>query len=601
MGMNCPQSSLPAKQWAHLLQRGAIHSNFNPIYFARRVQAGIQSQRRALREGKGLIVQAGIQSKDGQTTAQQNQNMASAILGPLVGRLVDTLVQKAVWEITLGCEDHRSIYGEVGKASQRLEIETGLAATSDSEIECERLIELWIGEGFICTGKNESPWDEGWTYLNELMDRCLIQLCERFMSKLCKMHDLLRDLCLRISQEENKCVFEVGKQLEQFPPSLEKSLRRISLISTDIRAIPETNQFSGLRTLLLSDCNRIGNIPASLLSNLKSLRVLDLSWTSIKSLPKAVGNLKLLRVLDVSHTDIEGLPESVRGLKSLQLLDATGCRRLQRLPEGISELKCMRHLDADYCDKLEHIPKGVGKITCLEILRGVYSRSENGLRLEDLGDLTRLRDLQLKIKHELDLKCLAEGILGGFVKMRRLRIKNCLHLDVSDSVFPRLSERMPSFIELETLILNGFAVPNWICSFQNLIMIRFYQCECLDYPALETLPNFRHLALLTNNRCRLLPKEFGKSGGFPKLELLELNDFPNLEELPRIEEGGMPSLKTLDLYSLPLLKRMVEEGLELLTTLEELSVVDCGEWEEATKEGGKGHEMRVLPKHPREV
>eukprot|EP01018_Ginkgo_biloba_P033767 Gb_35026 [translate_table: standard] len=469
------------------------------------------------------------------------------------------------------------------------------AFPEDSEINCQRLIKLWIGEGFICTGENENPWDEGWAYLNELRDRCLIDwwnfvrfdyLLGSFPTKWCKMHDLLRELCLSISREENKCVFEAGKRLEQFPPTLEKSLRRISLIGNDIRAIPKSDEFSGLRTLLLSSNRKIENIPARFFRNLKSLRVLDLRETAIKSLPKAVENLKLLRVLDISSTHIEELPESVRRLKSLQYLNVSCCWQLKRLPEGISELKCIRHLRVS---SWIGMPKAVGKLTSLETLRGEFRcESRTGLRLGDLKDLTRLRELEVIIRNECDLKCIAEGILGVFVKMRSLDISNGLYSGGSNYVVPRLSEKMASLKELEGLRLFGFAVPNCVSSFQNLMGFELDVCECLDYPALETLPNLRALALWSNKRCKELRKEFGKRGGFPKLEILWLWDFPKLEE------GAMPNLKELSLYSLPLVKRMAE-GLQRLTSLEYIFSKGCTAWEKAMEERGEEwHKMKEM-------
>eukprot|EP01018_Ginkgo_biloba_P008723 Gb_40379 [translate_table: standard] len=464
------------------------------------------------------------------------------------------------------------------------------AFPEDYEIDCERLIELWIGEGFICTGENENPLDEGWAYLNELIDRCLIQFSHSgdslgayILEDSCKMHDLLRELCLSISREENKCVFEAGKRLEQFPPTLEKSFRRISLIGNDIREIPKSNDSSGLRTLLLSWNGKIENIPASFFRNLKSLRVLDLSGTAIKSLPKAVENLKLLRVLDISFTAIEELPESVRRLKGLQYLDVSYCQSLKRLPEGISELKCMRHLSVT--DSIG-MPKGVGKLTSLETLGEFRCESRSGLTLEDLKDLTRLRELKVIIGNEWDLKCIGEGILGVFVKMRILSIKNDLYSDGSDYVVPRLSENMASLKEFERIHLFGFAVPNCVSSFQNLMVLQLTKCECLDYPALETLPNLIHLFLWTNRKCSELRKEFGKRGGFPKLETLQLWNFPKLEELPIMEEGAMPNLKILKLDSLPLVKRMAE-GLQRLTSLEEIYLEGCTAWEEEMEEPGE--------------
>ncbi|XP_077237363.1 uncharacterized protein LOC143879048 [Tasmannia lanceolata] len=49
-------------------------------------------------------------------------------------------------------------------------------------------------------------------------------------------------------------------------------------------------------------------------TELRFLRVLDLSWTAIKKFPDSIGQLKHLRHLDLSYTHIDRLPESVTSL-----------------------------------------------------------------------------------------------------------------------------------------------------------------------------------------------------------------------------------------------------------------------------------------------
>eukprot|EP01018_Ginkgo_biloba_P008397 Gb_25815 [translate_table: standard] len=455
------------------------------------------------------------------------------------------------------------------------------AFPEDSEIDVEILINLWIAEGFICRGSREEHSDVAMSYVNELIDRCLVELSDKESlfsfgtEKYLKMHDLLRDLCRSISDKENKCFFESGKGLQEFPNSeLCRGRRRISLRENCVRVLPETNECPGLRTLLLSGNKEIAKLPASFISNLKSLRVLDLRCTTIKSLPEAVGNLKLLRVLDVSGTAIEQLPESVRGLRSLQVLDVSDCRSLKRLPEGIGELKYLRHLTVDGCS-LDFIPRGVSKLSYLEKFVEVELKEENGLRLEDFKGLTQLRHLKIFIKNELDIEM--TWILGGLVKMRTLFLWNSSNCDVA-----HLSEKMASLKELEMLYLSYFALPNWLCGFQNLVQLDLYECDCENYPPLETLPNLRFLTIGSNESCREFPKEFGKAGGFPKLERLHLSALC-LEELPKLEDGAMPRLKSFSLFDCKMLTKM-PDGMERLTTLEELTVENCEGWKDM-KEG----------------
>eukprot|EP01018_Ginkgo_biloba_P008418 Gb_10845 [translate_table: standard] len=95
------------------------------------------------------------------------------------------------------------------------------AFPEDSEVHVEYLSNLWIAEGFIQTENKQHLMDVALSYVNELTDRCLIEVSERFphsfdlykqlkIEKRLRMHDLLRDLSLSLAKE-NKCVFDAGK------------------------------------------------------------------------------------------------------------------------------------------------------------------------------------------------------------------------------------------------------------------------------------------------------------------------------------------------------------------------------------------------------
>ena len=129
--------------------------------------------------------------------------------------------------------------------------------------------------------------------------------------------------------------------LNELPLSECVDLRRISLIKNSISTINGTLQCPGLRTLFLWNNTHLRSISASFLTNVKYLAVLDLSQTSIASLPKSVGNLKHLRFLNLSQTEIEKLPKSLAHVRSLLFLDVSGCKHLCELHSGIGEHKSM--------------------------------------------------------------------------------------------------------------------------------------------------------------------------------------------------------------------------------------------------------------------
>jgi hypothetical protein len=75
----------------------------------------------------------------------------------------------------------------------------------DFEIPARQLIHLWTAEGFIQHTGNRSVEDVAEDYLEELIDRSLIQVGRREIDggvKICRIHDLLRDLCISESKED---------------------------------------------------------------------------------------------------------------------------------------------------------------------------------------------------------------------------------------------------------------------------------------------------------------------------------------------------------------------------------------------------------------
>ncbi|KAH6758113.1 hypothetical protein C2S52_022999 [Perilla frutescens var. hirtella] len=74
----------------------------------------------------------------------------------------------------------------------------------DQEIRVSELIELWVAEGFIKSNNNNNSEEVAEDYLKDLIERNLIIDDSKFGGKTytCKIHDLLRELCLKIAEKE---------------------------------------------------------------------------------------------------------------------------------------------------------------------------------------------------------------------------------------------------------------------------------------------------------------------------------------------------------------------------------------------------------------
>ncbi|KAL0341492.1 UNVERIFIED_CONTAM: putative late blight resistance proteinR1B-14 [Sesamum calycinum] len=80
------------------------------------------------------------------------------------------------------------------------------AFREDEEIKVSKLTKLWIGEGFLKPVRGKTLEEVAIEYLKNLADRNLVLIpewTERGKPKVCGIHDLLRDLCLKEADKEH--------------------------------------------------------------------------------------------------------------------------------------------------------------------------------------------------------------------------------------------------------------------------------------------------------------------------------------------------------------------------------------------------------------
>ncbi|KAJ6980091.1 disease resistance RPP13-like protein 4 [Populus alba x Populus x berolinensis] len=203
----------------------------------------------------------------------------------------------------------------------------------DSEIGAEQLVHWWVGEGFI-EGRNTSTTMElPFDYLSELISRCLVEVVQRRgydgRAYSCRMHDLVRDLTIKIAREEGFCCFDdQGRQR----PSARS--RRLSFTNeADLRSM---NKKSRIRAVLMMTSSPIQFNRNIAMFTIKSPRVLDFSKNKlenicIEDLLNWISSLERLASLNLSGVSaLKELPFSIGKLRNLQLLVLSGCNNLQK-------------------------------------------------------------------------------------------------------------------------------------------------------------------------------------------------------------------------------------------------------------------------------
>ncbi|XP_027061134.1 probable disease resistance protein At4g27220 isoform X2 [Coffea arabica] len=225
----------------------------------------------------------------------------------------------------------------------------------DSDIKRKELIDLFIGAELMSKRESWSEeFDEGHTILNKLISVCLLEKTTDFKGDDCvKMHDLIRDMALRITHGN----FKPESSRDDVPRFLVKSMgkgnSRVTLEpkkwTEDLHAV--------------SFCSGITELPNSV-SNLVNLTALILGGCGDLRFVPPLGNLKQMRDLDLSSTRIQDLTQDLESLVNLERLNLKDCMHLRSVPP-LGKLKQLRELDLSKT-KIEDLPEGWESLVNLE-------------------------------------------------------------------------------------------------------------------------------------------------------------------------------------------------------------------------------------------
>ncbi|KAH6793344.1 hypothetical protein C2S52_003821 [Perilla frutescens var. hirtella] len=205
----------------------------------------------------------------------------------------------------------------------------------DSEIHVSRLVKQWISEGFVKPVSGKSLEAVALENLKDLIDRNLVSIDELGCSgniKYCKIHDLLRDLCLREGKKERFYSLECLKKLES-----------LSVRSSGLKGYEQELTFpQSLRKLSLS-------VSSCLLEDI---------------LLSKMGSLPHLEKLQLMYGSFEGGKwNTTEGqFRSLEYLKLGSCNMEYWMTES-SHFPCLEH---DELLMLKEIPLETGEIATLK-------------------------------------------------------------------------------------------------------------------------------------------------------------------------------------------------------------------------------------------
>ncbi|KAG5526220.1 hypothetical protein RHGRI_032484 [Rhododendron griersonianum] len=460
----------------------------------------------------------------------------------------------------------------------------------DHDIPVNELIEYWIAEELIGDMDSvEAQLDKGLTILGKLTSSCLLEKTYNYRQECVRMHDLIRDMAIRITATSSpRFLVKAGVTKKWVPyEPWSDDLERISFMYSSIIDFPIAPPVCPrLTTLLLNaiySCP-LGVIPDSFFSNMPCLKVLNLSNRYITSLPESISNLENLHALVLRSCEELKYVPSLEKLKALKTFVLTGSK-IEELPEGIEELVNLIKLDLSYNQILRTFPTyKLRRLSKLQYLRiggtGVEVSTEGLLCLRQLKvvavHLHNVQELNRYVISQqfqgLQEYCLIVGerdpeLIGYEGKQFNINYKPVPFERVDQLVLPAGLESFTVDGFYESFAVDGFHDPislSAIPGFKDAKVLR--ECRVICCKGLESI--FSSSTFSDDGQIPLGTVEFFRLVGLPRLRVLfdgiapPHNIYFNLKDLQIIGCDAMKNIFPVQL-------------LQNLPNLESLEVKVC--------------------------
>uniref|UniRef100_A0ACD5TL25 Uncharacterized protein n=4 Tax=Avena sativa TaxID=4498 RepID=A0ACD5TL25_AVESA len=437
----------------------------------------------------------------------------------------------------------------------------------------DELIQLWIANGFVqeegtmdLTQKGELIFHNlVWrSFLEDfVVDRCMFLDRTTHDTSTCKMHDLMHDLAKDVT-DECASIKELNQQ-----KALLKDVCHIEMSEAKPKQIH--GLFKGkthLRSLLGSPTSNI---------NFKELSLRALSFHGYCVMNYYGTDLKHLRYLDISYSSIIALPDSICLLYNLQTLRLISCGKLVQLPEDMIRLINLIYLYLSGCICLESMSPNFGLLNNLHILTTFVVGTGDGLGIEQLKDLQHLGN-------RLDLLNLSKVKSGENAKEANLHQKHNLKellfswdQEIDDvpkdkACYVEVLQCLEPHSNIEKLEVRGYGgleVSQWMRKpemFNCLRELTISNCpRCKNIPVVWLSVSLQVLSLSKMDKLTTLCNNLDVEAG---------GCITSLQTFPKLTEMSLKELPSLETWA----ENSVGEGSDRLTKfpmLEELYIANC--------------------------
>ncbi|KAF3438298.1 hypothetical protein FNV43_RR21060 [Rhamnella rubrinervis] len=471
---------------------------------------------------------------------------------------------------------------------------------ADYPIHREGLIQHFIDEKLIREMKTRrAEFNRGHTILNKLETSCLLEQGSRFGDKYVKMHDVVRDMAIKIGSMISPRFLvgvEAADKLED--EKFVKDTVRMSLIISDFdqdRTSYASPRCASLSSMLcfnvlsssIPDCflhiridspfsisnSLIDKLPTSVY-NLQCLTSLVLRDCFLLKYMSSLENLKALRRLDLCHSGIRELPHGIDMLTNLRYLDLT-CP-IKIIPDGsfanyhISNTLCLilGEKDCFFNEEMDYYHKTTGN--------GVYlheddaSESRGGVRSVMLPN--HIKSLIIEKLDNVDV--VTSFCDQRAFDLRKLVIKTCGRIK---QLLPCSCFSVPAFQSLEFLYLDDLQNLSDLvevkrsassalhtATFSCLKKIKIWRCHGIRRLFTRALVyNLQNLEYLEVGRCNQM------------VEIIEPFDELDCQQASSGVSSTLPNLRHLHLSKLRELKIFCSTKLHFPSLKDNIYIKEC--------------------------
>ncbi|CAL4988759.1 unnamed protein product [Urochloa decumbens] len=438
----------------------------------------------------------------------------------------------------------------------------------DYLIDCHQLILLWVAEALIPGKDRESMEQLGRSYLNDLINRSLVQPtkvgADGTTVKTCRVHDVILEYIVSKAVEDNfVTIWNRNGFSENY---YSNKIRRLS-IQQDISGRAEEmakiiKDAAHIRSINIFGSNSVLGEHTSAFLSSQVLRVLNIDgYVEECNLGhvKSFGEMKYLRIgrgkyMMIGRGSHMKLPEGIEKLQHLEILDVRG-NRIKKLPASIIQLQRLVRFTVS---PEVQLPDGIGDLPALEELSRIDFGIQSIKFVEGLCNLSNLKVLGIYWGYSTEVryvkghrKACISLLSKLFMSLRELHV-----VDISDATLITFMDTcVPTPPPLRRLLFGDTGkfsiVPPQIRSLVNLTRLRIGLNAAVSKDGINILASLPMLLSLTvcfdssTDEGILHPRHAISSYGFHRL--VKFNFRCWFETALDMEPGAMPKLQRLKL------------------------------------------------------